>query len=149
MSRWADEFEAEISARTPCANSANSANSPQIRPFGTIGPIGTGKSDEYSELDRVRVPSPFEPDKRPEWDSETRQLIDWFSATIPQAEPFELCKGVTILDPARWWQSINGDIASGPNGPRARYGAVQGDLRRLYQRFCEADDQQSKAVRDD
>ena len=48
------------------------------------------------------------------------------------AEPFELCQGVTILDPARWWRSIEGDIEAGPNGPRARYGAVQGDLRRLY-----------------
>ena len=66
------------------------------------------------------------------WDAEARRLIDWFSTTTPPAEPFELCQGVTILDPARWWRSIEGDIGCGPNGPRARYGAVQGDLRRLY-----------------
>ena len=66
------------------------------------------------------------------WDRETQRLIDWFLTTSPPAEPFELCRGVTVLDPARWWRSIEGDIASGPNGPRARYGAVQGDLRRLH-----------------
>ncbi len=135
MSRWADEFEAEMLTRTPRANGANGAKTPQIRPFGTIGTIGTGKSDENSELDRVRVPSPpstSEPDSQPDWDSEVRQLIDWFLTTGAPAKPFELCRGVTILDPARWWRSIEGDIEAGPNGPRARYGAVQGDLRRLY-----------------
>ncbi len=156
MSRWGDEFEAEHLFPIPCAISAISAirsesgvKTDLMAPNGTNG---TGKSDKLSQSDHVRVlspPSTSELDKQPEWDSETCKLIDWFSDTIPQAEPFELCKGVTILDPARWWQSINGDVASGPNGPRARYGAVQGDLRRLYQRFCEADDQQSKAVRDD
>ncbi len=66
------------------------------------------------------------------WDTETRRLIDWFSTTTPPAEPFELVPGVVIMDPARWWRSIRSDIECGPNGPRARYGAVQGDLRRLY-----------------
>ncbi len=66
------------------------------------------------------------------WDAETQRLVDWFSTTTPPAEPFELCQGVTILDPTRWWRSIEGDIGCGPTGPRARYGAVQGDLRKLY-----------------
>ena len=69
------------------------------------------------------------------WDTETRRLIDWFSTTTPPAEPFELVPGVVIMDPARWWRSIEGDIASGQDGPRARYGALQGDLRKLFGLF--------------
>ena len=138
MSRWADEFEVEMLTRTPCANSANSANSSDLRAIGTIGTIGTGKSDSNSGLKRVRVqspPSPSEPDNKPEWDSETRRLVDWFLTTAPAAEPFELCRGVTIRGPERWWRSIEGDIGCGPNGPRARYGAVQGDLQKLFGLF--------------
>ncbi len=59
-------------------------------------------------------------------------MIEMFSTKTPPPKPFELCQGVTILDPARWWRSIEGDIGCGPNGPRARYGAVQGDLGKLY-----------------
>ncbi len=135
MSRWADEFETEILSPNPHAKTAKTAKRPILEGFGSFGSFGMGKSDGNSELDRVRVPSApsaSEPDNRPEWDSETRQLIDWFLTTAPAAEPFELCRGVTIRDPAQWWQSIRGDIACGPNGPRARYGAVQGDLRRLH-----------------
>ena len=68
-----------------------------------------------------------------EWDAETLHLIEWFKTATPPTEPFNLCQGVTILDPARWWRSIADDIEFGPNGPRARYGVVQGDLRRLHE----------------
>ena len=70
-----------------------------------------------------------------EWDIDTNELIAWFLTTTPPAEPFELCRGVTILDPARWWQSVRSDIESGPAGPRARYGAVQNELRNLAAQF--------------
>ena len=138
--------------------SDNSANSPDSTPIGTIGTIGSGIDRDKNTMEEgfhaVFPVSDANANSdnsanRSNWDAETQRLIDWFSTTTPPAEPFELCQGVTILDPARWWQSIRSDIECGANGPRARYGAVQGDLRRLYQRFCEADDQQSKTVRDD
>ena len=66
------------------------------------------------------------------WDAETLRSIDWFRTTTPPDEPFELHRGVIILDPARWWRSIVDDIGCGPMGPRARYGAVQSDLKQLY-----------------
>ncbi len=65
------------------------------------------------------------------WDTETLTLIKWFLGTHPLAEPFGLCRGVTVLKPALWWTAMRRDIAAGPGGPRARYGALQQDLRRL------------------
>jgi hypothetical protein len=70
------------------------------------------------------------------WDGFTREIIDWFLETAPPSEPFELSPGVTIADPSRWWAAIRSDIFAGPHGPRARYGAVQGDLRRLAGLFA-------------
>ncbi len=65
------------------------------------------------------------------WDAESRRLVEWFLRTSAPTEPFELCKGVTVARPARWWQALSRDIAAGPYGPRTRYGALQNDLRRL------------------
>ena len=66
-----------------------------------------------------------------EWDAEMLTLIRWFFGTRPPAEPFELCRGIVILKPTLWWTAMRRDIAAGPGGPRARYGALQSDLRRL------------------
>ena len=37
--------------------------------------------------------------------------------------------------PAHYWEYLKGDIAAGPNRARGKTGALQGDLRRLYQLF--------------
>ena len=58
-------------------------------------------------------------------------LVEWFLTTEPPSQSLELCKGVVIANPALWWAALMRDIAEGPNGPRARYGAMQADLRRL------------------
>ncbi len=65
------------------------------------------------------------------WDAEMLTLIRWFLGTHPPTEPFELSKAVVVAQPKLWWVAIRRDIAAGPNGPRARYGALQQDLRRL------------------
>ncbi len=65
------------------------------------------------------------------WDAETSRLIEWFMRASPPAQPFELCQGVTVARPGIWWASLRQDIAEGADGPRARYGAVQSDLKRL------------------
>ena len=100
-----------------------------------VAKLAEAKPDILAALDRRhdedRIAGPAVED----WDTETQRLIAWFRTATPPAEPFELCRGVTILDPARWWRSIEGDIEFGPNGPRARYGAVQRDLRKLHARM--------------
>ena len=65
------------------------------------------------------------------WDAETAALIEWFLTTSPPRAPFTLSKAVVVAHPARWWEALRCDLAAGPNGPRARYGALQQDLRRL------------------
>ncbi len=62
-------------------------------------------------------------------------VVEWFLDATPPAEPFKLKQGVTITDPARWWRDIARDIAAGPEGPRARYGALQDDVTRAWQMF--------------
>ncbi len=69
-----------------------------------------------------------------EW-GDAAAAVAWFGSWAPTAEPFQLKPGITILDPQRWRQSIAADMAQGPSGPRARYGALQDDLRRLHKRF--------------
>ena len=92
--------------------------------------IRSEKQEEGKSL-LVEVPPLPEPTRCKEWDASTHDIIDWFLKTVPPTEPFELSQGVTIADPALWWATIRGDIAAGPKGPRAHYGALQGDLRRL------------------
>ena len=62
-------------------------------------------------------------------------IVEWFLVAEPPAEVFKLKQGVTIADPARWWRAIAADIAVSPEGPRARYGALQDDLWRAYSIF--------------
>ena len=62
-------------------------------------------------------------------------FVRWFLSSKPPSEPFELCPAVTVLDPARWWESIRVDIAVGPGRGRAHYGALEKDLRRLAELY--------------
>ena len=62
-------------------------------------------------------------------------IAEWFLTATPLAEPFLLKRGVRITDPARWWRDTIIDIHQGPNGPRARYGALQDDLWRAWRMF--------------
>lgn len=71
----------------------------------------------------------------PTWGAETARLIRWFRTTAPPAEPFELMPGVVIADPTLWWPSIASDIQAGPRVARGLTGALQADLKRLYDRF--------------
>jgi hypothetical protein len=40
---------------------------------------------------------------------------------------------ITITNPAKWLLSLQTDARRGDEHPRARYGALQEDLRRLYE----------------
>jgi len=63
------------------------------------------------------------------WNTETAALIERFMKMEPAASGFELRSGVTVIDPVAFHVSLKGDIATGPNGARARLGALQNDLR--------------------
>ena len=76
-----------------------------------------------------------------EWDAETAKLIDWFERTPPPSEPFELCRGVTVLRPETLWAYLRRDIAAGPGRGRAYYGAFQADLKRLFELFGHGQDE--------
>ena len=71
----------------------------------------------------------------PEWDAETARIVEWFLAAPPPTEPFELFRGVNIIHPARWWRHLGAEISDGPDGPRAKYGSLQKDLKRLAELF--------------
>ena len=68
--------------------------------------------------------------------------VEWFRDSEPPAEPFVLVwsgrgqrPAVKITDPEAYWQRLTLDVAQGPTGPRARYGALQDDLKRLHGLF--------------
>ena len=85
-----------------------------------------------SRIPELPMPRTDRTDKSPSgWDEETIALINWFSNTPPPAEPFQLYPNVWIARPERYWQALRADITAGPQGPRAHYGALQKDLRRL------------------
>ena len=73
------------------------------------------------------------------WDDEDWRrlapIVEWFLIAEPPAEPFLLKQGIRITDPARWWRNTIIDIRQGPEGPRARYGALQDDLWRVWRMF--------------
>ena len=66
---------------------------------------------------------------RDKWDAEAEALIKRFRTLKPLPESFELRPGSTVIDPVKFHASLEGDIQSGPRGPRARTGAILGDLR--------------------
>ena len=121
MSRWLDIFhETPVADRYASANSANSANRSDLGAIGTNGTIGTGELlAKWGELAPV---------------------VEWFLASTPPSEPFQLMPGVTIMDPALWWESLRDDVAAGPRVRRDRYGAVKSDLTRLYEMTRRTDD---------
>ena len=66
------------------------------------------------------------------WHAEDKLLIDWFMSTPNLTKkPFVLKQAVFVSDPEKYYFSLRCDIADGPKAPRARYGAVQNDLRCL------------------
>ena len=49
------------------------------------------------------------------------------------AAPFDFGPAATVVDATKFLGWLQADVRRGPNGPRAMYGALQSDLRRLWQ----------------
>ena len=69
------------------------------------------------------------------WDEETSVLVDWFLETDLPEEPFRLRRGVEVAHPTKFYEVLKNDIAQGVEGARARTGALQEDLRCLFDLF--------------
>ena len=87
--------------------------------------------------DEIREVLQPKPRGRNSWPPDIQKIIDWFLTFRPPNHSFLLKQGVTITDPAKYWEYLRSDIAPGPKGARARYDALQADLRRLHKLFAE------------
>ena len=82
-------------------------------------------------------PSPIPPtrsaDTSATWDADAAELIGWFQANRDRlpVELFCLWPGAWVVDAALFYRSLDGDIATGPDGPRSRYGGLVHDLKCL------------------
>ena len=69
------------------------------------------------------------------WGDALTVWISWFMEAEPPMEPFELHKAVMVARPALFWKALKGDVLAGPAGPRAQTGAMQADIKRLFELF--------------
>ena len=69
------------------------------------------------------------------WDEETSVLVDWFLETDLPEGPFRLKRGVEVGQPGKFYEVLKNDVAQGVDGARARTGALQEDLRCLFDLF--------------
>ncbi|MGH7856955.1 MAG: hypothetical protein ACREQY_06445, partial [Candidatus Binatia bacterium] len=68
-------------------------------------------------------------------DGDAAELIAWFTQALEAArlprEPFDLTRWARIGEPAKWYATLEADIAAGPRGARGRNGVVLEDLEAL------------------
>ncbi len=69
------------------------------------------------------------------WPNEISDLIEWFAEMKPPKKPFEMHPNQWVINPKKLWHRLRVDIEAGPDGPRARMGGIQDDLRRLKKLF--------------
>lgn len=70
------------------------------------------------------------------WGNETGLHVLWLLyEAVPPLEPFMLDQARLITNPGLFFVRLFLDIQRGPEGARARTGALQHDLRLLYQCF--------------
>lgn len=67
---------------------------------------------------------------RPAWDAKVRAMVERLKKLAPAPGSFELGPGVTVIDAARFHQTLLSEAESGPKGARSRTGAFQQDLER-------------------
>jgi len=92
-----------------------------------------GKRTETSDGNLIRKVPPVNPagSIADDWPEPMAGLVRWFeNADLPQ-KPFSPSGYEHILRPATYYEALRRDIRQGPKTPRARYGALQSDLKRL------------------
>ena len=76
------------------------------------------------------------------WPPDIRRIINWLrdpATVLPNG--FELGQALIVKDGAVFKARLLEDVSAGPQGPRAYYGAVQAELRRVYFLFGPPDGQ--------
>ena len=87
-------------------------------------------------------PSPILPtrptDSPATWNADAAELVTWFQANRDRlpVELFCLWPGAWVVDAALFYRSLDGDISTGPDGPRGRYGGLAHDLKCLRKAYC-------------
>lgn len=72
--------------------------------------------------------------KQKGWSQNDAALIEWFlSETDLPAEQFQLKQAIKIVEPHKFYSWLRTDIEQGPKGSRAKWGALQNDLKHLKQ----------------
>lgn len=69
------------------------------------------------------------------WDEETLGNIEKLRSVRLPPEGFELFPGVTVVDTKKFMDALGADIERGPDGIRAKMGAVQKEIKRLVELF--------------
>lgn len=71
------------------------------------------------------------------WTAEEAELINWFLASLDTmpTDTFRLYSGVNVVNPSKFFTVLERDCKVGPNGPRARTGAITSDLKKLRDLF--------------
>jgi hypothetical protein len=62
-------------------------------------------------------------------EKEAIELLAWLEVASLPTGPFELRQGLTVIDPAKMFQSVKAGLAKGPIGPR--WEEALRDARRL------------------
>jgi len=65
------------------------------------------------------------------WTAEEKTLIDGFLISPTQEAPFQLNACTRVINSDVFYAALRREIEAGPRGVRARYGALQADLRDL------------------
>lgn len=70
-----------------------------------------------------------------EWDEALAALADFILLLTPcdlPESPFPLAPGCTVVDGRKYLAKLKLDLKAGPKSPRARYGALQDEMRSLH-----------------
>ena len=61
-------------------------------------------------------------------------LFEWIQTVRPEALPerFTVNYG-EVTGRTKWLEALQADATYGPDGPRAKWGAVQADMRRVWE----------------
>lgn len=65
------------------------------------------------------------------WSPEVHSFMDWFMKLEPPETPFYLEPHRKVIDPEKFFVSLQNEIAIGPSCPRNRTGALLCDLKIL------------------
>jgi hypothetical protein len=70
-----------------------------------------------------------------EWNREMQDLIEWYMAIPKPAGFFYLERHQHVVDSGKFFSTLQREIQTGPSGPRAIMGTLQGDLHNLRVHF--------------